>query len=130
MAGPGGDALNGGDPEAAGYVREKARHVLGVAALRRLRAMVDRGERDEHDVRAFTIRALLWLAVVALSVPLAMFCVGATRALFGHLAQGRPAAEYLSRVLDEALVLVYWVPPWVLAVWLLARDHRRADGQR
>ncbi len=113
------------DSQADRYVKEKSTHVVGVAALRRLRTMVDRETHTEAEVRSFTIRALLWLAVVALSVPLAMFCIGAVRVLIEHLSQGRPMDAFLSRLVSEGLGMLWWLAPWALV-----RQYRLARGAR
>ena len=117
------------DPELAGHVREKSQHMLGIAALRRLRDMVDRGAEVEAGIREFTLRGLLWLAVIALSVPLAMFGIGAVRVLIEHLSQDRPLGEYLARLASEGRVMLLWVLPWAVAVWALVRHYRNA-GRR
>lgn len=117
------------DPETARYTREKSTRMMGVAALRRLRTMVDRDSGTAAAVRDFTIRALLWLAVIALSVPLAMFCIGAVRVLIEHLSQGRPMGAYLVRLFTEGQVMLLWVLPWAVALWALVRQYRRA-GRR
>ena len=121
--------VSAGDPEAARYAAEKTTHVMGVAILRRLRTMVDREAHTEAAVRGFTIRALLWLAVIALSVPLAMFGIGAVRALIEHLSQGRPPGEYLARLVAEGRVMVLWVLPWAVAMWALVRHSRNAGAR-
>ena len=120
--------MSAGDPEATRYAQEKSTRMMGVAALRRLRRMVDRETHTEAEVRRFTVRALLWLAVVALSVPLAMFCIGATQVLIEHLSQGRPMDAFLSRLVAEGLGMLWWLATWVLATWALVRQYRMARG--
>ncbi len=120
--------MSAGDPEATRYAQEKSTRMMGVAALRRLRRMVDRETHTEAEVRRFTVRALLWLAVVALSVPLAMFCIGATQALMEHQSRGRPMNAFLSRLLAEGLGMLWWLVPWALAMWALVRTHQGARG--
>ena len=119
--------MSSGDPEAARYAREKSSRIMGIAALRRLRAMVDRGEDDEAAIRRFTVQALLWLAVVAFSVPPAMFCIGALRVLYEFLAQGRPLAGYFDRLMFELGTIWLWVVPWAIAVLAFARYRRKRE---
>lgn len=114
------------DPDDGHAVRENTRRIVGIATLRRLRAMVDREATDEAAIRRFTVRALLWLTFIALSVPLGMFAIGAVRVLLEYLAQGRPLAAYLARFAAESPVLLLWLPPWALALWALVRNLRRA----
>jgi hypothetical protein len=117
------------DPEIAQYAREKSQHRVGVAALRRLRSMVDRGQRDEAEIRQFTVHALLWLAFVAFSVPLAMFCIGGLRVLYEFLAQGRPLAGYFARLIFELGTIWLFVIPWAAALWALVRFRRSLNHQ-
>ena len=119
------------DPEAAHYAREKSRFRLGIAALRRMRVMLNRSAEDEAAIRRFTLHALLWLAVVVFSVPLAMFCIGALQVLYEFLAQGRPLSGYLARLLFELGTIWLAVIPWAVAVGALMlfrrRQRRRTD---
>jgi len=80
--------MSANDPQVTNYVRDKSSRIMAVFALRRIRSLIDRGAADDAAIRTFTIRALLWCAVVFFSLPLLMFCLGALVTYFEYETQG------------------------------------------
>lgn len=110
--------------EIAGYVDEKLQRSMAVFALRRMRAMIDRDAADELAKRRFTIRALLWLAVVFLGMPMLAFCFGALSTYLEFRAQGQPLAVYFDRFYSEVHALAFMDFLWVIPALALFRHHR------
>jgi hypothetical protein len=115
-----------GENDVTDWVRGTTNRLMAVFALRRLRAIVERNAAEEAAVRRFSIRALLWFAVVVFSMPLLGFAAGAMRVYFEYSALGRPASEFAGRFYSELGFLALWLIPWTLAAAALVLHYRAA----
>ena len=70
-------------PEDKALLDANVRRVVGVAALRRLRRLVDDWEEDERRQKTFAKHLLI--AVVAGAILLMVFCLVAPRSVIGML---------------------------------------------